>query len=107
MNDKAFKSALDTGLTLGADATVAAGTDGLTGEVASTHVFKDVYYFADVGGLFAGVSLEGGVIHVRDGLNKTYYGKTLTPREIVLERKVDAPGANQLKAALSVPPKAK
>jgi len=107
MNDKAFKSALDTGLTLGADATVAAGTDGLTGEVASTHVFKDVYYFADVGGLFAGVSLEGGVIHVREGLNKTYYGKTLTPREIVLERKVEAPGANQLKTALSVPPKAK
>ncbi|OIN99792.1 MAG: hypothetical protein AUJ49_10650 [Desulfovibrionaceae bacterium CG1_02_65_16] len=107
MNDKAFKSAIDTGLTLGADATVAAGTEGLTGEVASTHVFKDVYYFADVGGLFAGVSLEGGVIHVRDGLNKTFYGRSLTPREIVLERKVEAPSANQLKQTLTVSSKAK
>lgn len=107
MNDKAFKSALDTGLTLGADATVAAGTEGLTGEVASTHVFKDVYYFADVGGLFAGVSLEGGVIHVREGLNKTYYGQDLTPRQIVLERKADVPAARALKDALTVQPKAK
>jgi len=107
MNDKAFKSALDTGLTLGADATVAAGTEGLTGEVASTHVFKDVYYFADVGGLFAGVSLEGGVIHVREGLNKTYYGQALTSRQIVLERKADAPAAKPLKDALIVLPKAK
>jgi lipid-binding SYLF domain-containing protein len=102
MNDKAFKSAIDTGLTLGADATVAAGSDGLTGEVASTHAFKDVYYFADVGGLFAGVSLEGGVIHTREGLNKTYYGQTLTPRQIVLERKADVPAAQSLKDALTV-----
>jgi len=107
MNDKALKSAIDTGLTLGADATVAAGTEGLTGEVASTHVFKDVYYFADVGGLFAGVSLEGGVIHARDGLNKTYYGRTLTSRQIVLERAVEAPTAKPLKDALHVSAKAK
>jgi len=107
MNDKSFKSAIDTGLTLGADATVAAGTEGLTGEVASTHVFKDVYYFADVNGLFAGISLEGGVIHVRDGLNKTFYGQSLTPREIVLDRKVDAATARALKESLIVVPKAK
>ena len=107
MNDKAFKSAIDSGLTLGADATAAAGTAGVTGEVASTHVFKDVYYFADVGGLFAGLSLEGGVIHVREGLNKAYYGQIYTPRQIVLEHKVDARGAALLKEALTVPAKDK
>ncbi len=107
MNDKAFKSAIDTGLTLGADATVAAGSEGLTGEVSSTHVFKDVYYFADVGGLFAGISLEGGVIHTRDDLNRNYYGQTLTPRQIVLEHKVDAARARPLKDVLLVPVKAK
>lgn len=107
MNDKAFKAALDTGLTLGADATAAAGTEGVTGEVASTHIFKDVYYFADVGGLFAGVSLEGGVIHVRENMNKNYYGQTLSPRQIVLERKADARGAALLKDALTVPAKGK
>jgi lipid-binding SYLF domain-containing protein len=107
MNEKALNSAIDTGLTLGADATAAAGTAGITGEVASTHVFKDVYYFADVGGLFAGVSLEGGAIGVREGLNKAYYGKTYTPRQIILEHKVDASGAALLKEALTVPAKAK
>jgi lipid-binding SYLF domain-containing protein len=107
MNDKAFKAAIDTGLTLGADATAAAGTVGITGEVASTHAFKDVYYFADVGGLFAGISLEGGAIGVREGLNRTYYGKTITPREIVLDRKVQAPAAQMLKDALTVPVKGK
>ncbi|SNS17762.1 Lipid-binding SYLF domain-containing protein [Humidesulfovibrio mexicanus] len=107
MNDKAFKAAIDTGLTLGADATVAAGTEGLTGEVASTHAFKDVYYFADVGGLFAGISLEGGVVHVREGLNTTYYGQSLSPRQIVLERRADVPAARLLKDALTVSAKGK
>lgn len=107
MNDKALNSAIDTGLTLGADATAAAGTAGLTGEVGSTHAFKDVYYFADVGGLFAGLSLEGGVIHVREGLNKAYYGQELTPRQIVLERKVNVNGAALLRDALTVPAKGK
>ncbi|MBU1230523.1 MAG: lipid-binding SYLF domain-containing protein [Proteobacteria bacterium] len=107
MNDKAFKAALDTGLTLGADATAAAGTAGVTGEVASTHIFKDVYYFADVGGLFAGVSLEGGVIHVRENMNRNYYGQALSPRQVVLERKADARGAALLKDALTVPAKGK
>ncbi len=107
MNDKALKSAIDSGLTLGVDATAAAGTAGITGEVASTHVFKDVYYFADVGGLFAGLSLEGGVIHVREGLNKAYYGQIYTPRQIVLEHKVEARGATMLKEALTVPGRVK
>lgn len=102
MNDKALKAAIDTGMTLGADATLAAGTVGATGEIASTHIFKDVYYFADVGGLFAGISLEGGVVHARDALNKNYYGGVISAREIVLDRKVDAPGATQLKEALTV-----
>lgn len=102
MNDKAMRAAIDTGLTLGADATAAAGTAGLTGEVASTHSFKDVYYFADVGGLFAGISLEGGVIHVREGLNKAYYGKSATPREILVDRTVEAKGADLLRDALTV-----
>lgn len=101
MNDKAMKAAIDTGLTIGADATAAAGTAGVTGEVASTHSFKDVYYFADVGGLFAGISLEGGVIHAREGLNASYYGKPVTPRQILLEQKADAKGAQLLRDSLS------
>lgn len=100
MNDKSFRAAIDTGLTLGADATVAAGTTGYTGEVGSTHAFKDVYYFADVGGLFAGISLEGGVIHVRDNLNKAYYGRFYTPRQILLERRADQSKAGPLKDVL-------
>ena len=107
MNDRALKSAIDSGLTLGVDATAAAGTAGNTGEVASTHVFKDVYYFADVGGLFAGISLEGGVISTREGLNKTYYGQSLTPRQILLEHKASSAGAAPLRDALTVPVKAK
>jgi SH3 domain-containing YSC84-like protein 1 len=102
MNENALRSAIETGLTLGADATVAAGSEGLSGDVSSTHVFKDVYYFADVNGLFVGVSLEGGVIHVRDDLNKSYYGRDITPREILLDHKVDAPRARTLKSMLTV-----
>ena len=39
-------------------------------------------------GLYAGLSLEGAVVATRDGLNRAYYGKEVTPTDILIRRAV-------------------
>lgn len=51
-------------------------------------------------GAFAGISIEGTVIATRDDANQKYYGRSVTPKEI-LSRGVKAPaGAAKLERAL-------
>ncbi len=71
MNDAALMSAINKGLTLGADASIAAGTIGKSGDATSTTTSKDLYQFSDVGGLFAGVSLDGTVVAARPKFNQS------------------------------------
>ena len=93
-------SAIDRGITLGTDVSVAAGTIGDSGEARRQSASKDIYYFASVKGVFAGLSLDGAVISARDAHNTAYYGPHATTRAIVLESRFDQPGAAELKAAL-------
>ncbi len=100
MNEIVLDAAIDSGMTLSVDGSIAAGTSGAKGELSSVTMFKDIYYFADVGGVYAGLSIEGGVIKVRNSLNKSYYGTKATPRDIIFRRELDNPDANVLKDAL-------
>jgi SH3 domain-containing YSC84-like protein 1 len=103
MNQKALESALATGLKLGVDASVAAGPTGAGAEASTQTVLQDIYYFQTAGGLYAGVSVEGSVLGVRQGLNEGYYGAGATPVSILIERKQDRPETAGLKQALSAP----
>jgi lipid-binding SYLF domain-containing protein len=76
---------------LGADVSVAAGPVGRTVGAAVTPVAA-VYTYSRSQGLFAGVSLEGTVIATRDGANEDYYGRAVTPEEI-LSGRVKAPAS--------------
>lgn len=42
-----------------------------------------VYTYSRSQGLFAGVSLQGSVIATRDDANTEYYGRAVTPDEIL------------------------
>lgn len=89
------------GVELGANASVAAGTEGLKGQVSSDQL-QDIYYFVEVErGLFAGINLKGATAVPRDGLNSAYYGKSVTPREIVIDGGERNPAAAGLQTALS------
>jgi len=101
MSQKALESALTSGLKLGADASVAAGPTGAGAETSTQTAFKDIYYFQTTGGLYAGVSVEGSVLQVRQGWNEEYYRAVATPVSIVVERKHDRPEAARLKEALT------
>jgi SH3 domain-containing YSC84-like protein 1 len=100
MSQKAVMSAIERGITLGTDVTLAAGTIGDAGEARRQSASRDVYYFAAARGVFAGLSLDGAVISSRSAHNSAYYGSGATTRAIVLDRRFDSPGAAQLKAAL-------
>ena len=101
MTDSSLRSALNNGLTLGADATVAAGTVGEAGAAAKAQTGKDIYAFVDAGGVFAGVSLEGAVVNARQTLNESYYGPDATPYAIVVERRFDNPASTELRSRLA------
>jgi len=101
MNRAALMSAIGRGLTLGADVSVAAGTLGDTGEATAATTSSDVYQLVDVGGLFAGVSLDGTVVGARETHNQAYYGPEATTYRIVVERQFDAGGTAALKSVLA------
>ena len=85
---------------LGGNISVAAGPVGRTVEAGVTPVAA-VYTYSRSQGLFAGVSLEGTVIAARDDTNAEYYGRPVTPEQI-LSGKVKVPaGARKLQKALA------
>ncbi len=84
---------------LGANLSVAAGPVGRTAEAGVTPTAA-VYTYSRSQGLFGGVSLEGTVVATRDDANTAYYGRVVTPEEI-LSGKVKAPkGARELQKVL-------
>jgi lipid-binding SYLF domain-containing protein len=65
----------DGKLTLGADASVAAGPVGRTAMAGTSVSFDaEVYAYSKTQGLFAGVSLEGNGIFIWKKANKRFYG---------------------------------
>lgn len=71
-------------VTLGADASVAAGPVGRSAEAATDVMLKSgILSYSRSKGLFAGVSLEGAALLVDKDANAAYYGKDVAPAEIV------------------------
>jgi len=102
MTDKGLNALINSEVKLGADASVAVGEIGAGVEGSTTAGFgKDIYTYSKTSGLYGGASVEGAWVRFREGLNGEYYGKTATPRAIVIERKFDNSGANSLRGALA------
>src|ERR1700731_3987326 len=63
-------------VTLGADASVAAGPVGLQAEAGTDASFKsEVYSYSRSRGVFAGLALDGTAITIDDGANAAFYRK--------------------------------
>jgi lipid-binding SYLF domain-containing protein len=102
MNRKGIDTLLSSTAKLGGDVSVAIGPigGGAKGSVAVPAVTADFISFARSKGLYAGLNLEGSVLAVRDSLNEAYYGKAVSPRDIIIKRDVRNQGAAALRAAL-------
>jgi lipid-binding SYLF domain-containing protein len=89
----------DGNLTLGADASVAAGPVGREAQAAITPTAA-IYTYSRTKGLFAGASLEGSVIATQKTANTRYYGRPVSSRDILSGSVVSPPRAAALQAAL-------
>ncbi len=102
MTKRAVDAVLFNKVKLGADASVAAGPIGAGVEAGTTTNFReDVYSYSKSKGLFAGASLEGAVLDARESLNREYYGRNVSPEDIVFKNRVDNRDADDLREALN------
>jgi lipid-binding SYLF domain-containing protein len=98
-NDAVRAFSKGTNINLGGDASVAAGPVGRDAQLAVTPKAA-IYTYSRSKGLFAGVSLEGAVIHTLADDNAHYYGRPATAAEILMGKVKPPAGASGLRAAL-------
>ncbi len=96
MSQKGLDSLLSTKVQLGADVSVAAGPVGAGAQAATA----DILQFSRAKGIFGGLTLEGSVITPREGLMNAYYGKPMTPVNILVTKDAKNPQSDALRVAL-------
>lgn len=97
-SQKAVDRLMSSTIKLGGDASVAAGPVGV-GQAAN--LTADFVSYARSKGAFIGMSVEGSVLDVRNSLNNAYYGKAVTPADIVIKRTVSNPHSAALRSAVA------
>lgn len=81
---KGVEGLLKGKITLGADASVAAGPVGRSAEAATDIMLKsEILSYSRSRGLFAGVSLEGASLAVDDDATGTYYGSGVRSADVL------------------------
>jgi lipid-binding SYLF domain-containing protein len=84
---KSVEGIADGKLTLGGDASVAAGPVGRAASAATDQNFTaEVYSYSRNRGLFAGVSLDGSIIAIDSKANTRLYGKKAPASDIIAGR---------------------
>jgi SH3 domain-containing YSC84-like protein 1 len=84
MTGRGINSLLSTSVKLGADITLAVGPIGMGAEASTANLSVDILSFARSKGLYGGISLEGSVLATRESWNSAYYGRWVTPTDILI-----------------------
>src|SRR5262245_13907229 len=92
MTQKAVDSLMTSTLKLGAGASVSAGPVG-AGTGATT---TDFVSFSRSSGIYGGVNVSGSSIRPTTDFNTAFYGKALSPIDIIVKGKGHNPGADTL-----------
>ena len=95
---KAVDKLLTSSFKLGGDTSVAVGP---VGAGAKSNVVADIFSFSRSKGAFAGFALDGAVISTKDKWNNAYYGKAVTPVDILVTRDVNNPNSAELIKAVT------
>ncbi len=92
--ERGLESIVNGKMTLGADASVAAGPVGRTTALATDGQLQaEIWSWSRARGLFAGVALDGAVLMIDDAANQAVYGAGTTPR-MVFEGRTAPPAAD-------------
>jgi lipid-binding SYLF domain-containing protein len=86
MNPKGIDYLIRSEFTLGADAAVAAGPVGRTGEAATDlRMRAEILSYSRTRGVFAGISLEGAVVKQDEDANEKIYGERVDSKKLLLQ----------------------
>jgi lipid-binding SYLF domain-containing protein len=88
LTEKGVEALLTTSGKLGANASVAVGPVGVGAEAATANLSADLVSYSRNQGLYAGISVEGAIVSPRDDLARAYYGREVTPAQILVKREV-------------------
>jgi lipid-binding SYLF domain-containing protein len=101
MSERGVSALLGNNVKLGVDASVAVGPVGAGVAGATAALSADIISFSRSQGLYGGISVDGAVVAVREGWNSAYYGKPVTPSDILVRHAVTNPHSAALIAAVS------
>ena len=108
MNEHGIERLLQDKVTLGADASLAAGPVGRSGAAATdAQLTAEMLSYSRARGLFAGFDLSGGVLRPDNDASRDFYGHAVVNREVLLGgvREPIPVAANPFIAALSGAPR--
>jgi len=89
MTKRGLDSLLTTKVKLGGDIGVAAGPVGRRAEAGVDLLLRaEILSYSRSKGLFAGLSLEGATIFQNPDANRAFYGKELSGRDILIDKKI-------------------
>ena len=101
MTERGVTTLLQNSVKLGADVGIAAGPYGAGAQAATANISADILAFSRSKGLYGGISLDGAIVDVRDSLNRAYYGKSVTPTDILVKQNVSNAHADTLRASVA------
>ncbi len=91
MTDRGVTALLTNNIKLGGNIGVAAGPTGAGVAGSTAGLSADILSYSRAKGLYAGLSLDGAVVTTRDSWNAAYYGKPVTPTDILITGNVKRP----------------
>jgi lipid-binding SYLF domain-containing protein len=95
-DQRSIEHIADGKLTLGGDASIAAGPLGRSTSAATDQTLTaEIFSYSRSRGLFAGVALDGTWIGMDRKSNEDYYGNGLSPMQILSARNIPAPMSAQ------------
>jgi lipid-binding SYLF domain-containing protein len=101
MTERGVNKLLDPQVKLGADISVAAGPVGAGAAAASAGLSADLVSYSMAKGLYGGFSVDGSVVGVRTSLNHAFFGKPVTPADVLIKGEVKSPQAEGLLQAVT------
>ena len=96
MNKSGMEKMLKNKVSLGAEASVAAGPVGRDARAATdAQLTAEILSYSRTQGLFAGINLSGGVVRPNTDDNIDLYGKDVSPRDVVMGGTTKAPAVTE------------
>jgi lipid-binding SYLF domain-containing protein len=101
MTERGVTALLSHSVKLGGDVGVAAGPVGVGVDASTANLSADIISYSRSKGLYGGVSIEGAVVGVRNDWNEAYYGKRVSPTDILIRKDAKNDHAAKLIEAVS------